>query len=77
MVSHCIDVSDDENCNWMIYVKLANRTSEQNLVAHQSGGQIYFITNKLIKEGEELKIWYSKDYAQWQGKSHSFVVSFF
>ncbi|XP_071792029.1 uncharacterized protein [Asterias amurensis] len=67
MVSHCIDVSDDENCNWMIYVKLANRTSEQNLVAHQSGGQIYFITNKLIKEGEELKIWYSKDYAQWQG----------
>ena len=52
----------------MTYVKLANRTHEQNLVAHQSGGNIYFTTNKLVMEGEELRLWYSKDYAQWQGK---------
>ncbi|XP_022111953.1 uncharacterized protein LOC110991094 [Acanthaster planci] len=67
IVSHFIDVSDENQSNWMRYVRLASRTQEQNVVVHQSGGNIYFTTNKQITMGEELRAWYSQDYARWFG----------
>ncbi|XP_038073735.1 uncharacterized protein LOC119741876 [Patiria miniata] len=67
IASHFIDVSDENQSNWMRYVRLAARSQEQNVVIHQSGGNIYFTTNKQITMGEELRAWYSQEYARWNG----------
>ncbi|XP_069942779.1 zinc finger protein PLAGL1 isoform X2 [Cherax quadricarinatus] len=51
----------------MIFVRPATRKTEQNLVAFQYKGEIYFATIKEIPAQCELKVWFSKDYAERMG----------
>ena len=58
-----IDGSTDPN-NWMYHVKVAKSKEEQNMEAYQYYGDIYFRTTKEIKNGAELKVFYSKEYGK-------------
>lgn len=42
-----LDTQQEERSNWMIFVRPAERKSEQNLVAFQYRGDIYFATIKV------------------------------
>ena len=41
------DQTDEDECNWMIFVRAAKNKDEQNLVAYQSEGKIYFVSTKV------------------------------
>ncbi|XP_055347830.1 uncharacterized protein LOC129594976 isoform X2 [Paramacrobiotus metropolitanus] len=56
-------------CNWMQFVRLAIHTAECNLTAYNVDGQVYFATKRDIAAGEELKVWYSFNYARALGIS--------
>ena len=47
----------------MRYVNCARNELEQNLVAFQYLGQIYYRTFKAVLKSTELMVWYGKDYA--------------
>ncbi|GIY78512.1 PR domain zinc finger protein 1 [Caerostris extrusa] len=61
---HYIDGYDVKRANWMRYVNPAFRMSDQNLIACQVDGAIYFYTTKSIQPNQELLVWYCKGYAQ-------------
>lgn len=63
-----LDTCLEESSNWMIFVRPAETKAEQNLVAYQYRGDIYFATIKKIPAQCELKIWFSKDYAERMGQ---------
>lgn len=48
----------------MRYVNPACAVEEQNLVACQSGSEIYFYTIKPLYPGQELLVWYCHEFAQ-------------
>lgn len=73
-----LDQSDENKSNWMRFVRTANTYEEQNLVlvtkeqTHPNPEnsrelitttKFFFITTKSIGPREELKVWYSKEYA--------------
>lgn len=66
-----LDQSDENQSNWMKFVRAANTYEEKNLVlvAKEQGIaegielKFYFMTTRAINAGEELKVWYSKEYA--------------
>ncbi|CAC5372429.1 PRDM4 [Mytilus coruscus] len=65
--SEMIDVSDENECNWMMFLKPARCEKTQNLIAHQLGRHIYFFTTKEVFCGQELLYWFSKEYATLSG----------
>nr|XP_014340404.1 PREDICTED: PR domain zinc finger protein 10 isoform X2 [Latimeria chalumnae] len=58
------DLSDENQCNWMMFVRPAQNHLEQNLVAYQYGKDIYYTTIKNIEAKQELKVWYAASYAE-------------
>lgn len=48
----------------MRYVNPAHSTGGQNLVACQSGLEIYFYTITPLQPGQELLVWYCAEFAQ-------------
>ncbi|XP_041352285.1 PR domain zinc finger protein 4-like [Gigantopelta aegis] len=64
-----LDISDEDESNWLMFVKPARNALEQNLVAFQKDEEIYFVTCKDIEPGQELLFWYAKDYAKLLGLS--------
>uniref|UniRef100_A0A3B3UQD1 PR domain zinc finger protein 10 n=1 Tax=Poecilia latipinna TaxID=48699 RepID=A0A3B3UQD1_9TELE len=58
-----LDLSDEESCNWMMFVRPAQNHLEQNLVAYQYGADIFYSTIKHIQPKQELKVWYAASYA--------------
>ncbi|XP_056632942.1 PR domain zinc finger protein 15-like isoform X1 [Diorhabda sublineata] len=58
-----LDTSDENECNWMMFVTHAKDFEEQNLICYQDGEDIYYVTIKDIYLNETLKIWYSPYYA--------------
>nr|CEP16114.1 PRDM10/15 [Platynereis dumerilii] len=58
------EATDENKCNWMMFVRPAQSYDEQNLVAYQYGSEIYFCTTKHIQPRVELKVWYSAQYAE-------------
>ena len=48
----------------MRYINCSRTESEQNLVAFQYHGQIYYRAYKKIKIGDELLVWYGDEYAR-------------
>ncbi|XP_049939552.1 zinc finger protein PLAG1-like [Schistocerca serialis cubense] len=60
---------NEGQCNWMIFVAVARSAKEQNLAAFQYQSGIYFVTTKDITAGEELRVWYAKEYAACMGTS--------
>uniref|UniRef100_A0A8C9XN91 PR domain zinc finger protein 1 n=1 Tax=Sander lucioperca TaxID=283035 RepID=A0A8C9XN91_SANLU len=61
---HILDGLIEERSNWMRYVNPACTVEEQNLVACQSGLDIYFYTIKPLQPGQELLVWYCPEFAQ-------------
>uniref|UniRef100_A0A4W6CJ00 PR domain zinc finger protein 10 n=1 Tax=Lates calcarifer TaxID=8187 RepID=A0A4W6CJ00_LATCA len=59
-----LDLSDEDNCNWMMFVRPAQNHLEQNLVAYQYGSEIFYTTIKNIQPKQELKVWYAASYAE-------------
>ncbi|XP_033646206.1 histone-lysine N-methyltransferase PRDM9-like [Asterias rubens] len=61
--SHYIDGKNPSKGNWMRYVNCACNEAEQNLVAYQYCGQIYYRSFKTISPGQELLVFYGEEYA--------------
>ncbi|XP_022107805.1 zinc finger protein PLAG1-like isoform X2 [Acanthaster planci] len=59
-----LDLSSENSCSWMMFVRLATTYEEQNLVAYQFNEEIYFATCKPVAPHAELKVWYASDYAR-------------
>lgn len=51
-----LDMSDEDSCNWMMFVRPAQNHLEQNLVAYQYGSEIFYTTIKNIQPKQELKV---------------------
>ena len=61
---HFVNAYRMETSNWMRYVNCARSESEQNLVAYQYQGQIYYRTYKDIQPNTELLVWYGSEYGK-------------
>ncbi|XP_053124646.1 histone-lysine N-methyltransferase PRDM9 isoform X2 [Hemicordylus capensis] len=59
-----IDGKDENNSNWMRYVNCARNEEEQNLVAFQYHGKIYYRACKIIVLHSELLVWYGEEYGK-------------
>ncbi|TNM93022.1 hypothetical protein fugu_018424 [Takifugu bimaculatus] len=59
-----IDGYNVHKSNWMRYVNPARSVAEQNLVACQNNGEIYFYTIRPVEPNQELLVWYSQEFAQ-------------
>ncbi|XP_072256258.1 PR domain zinc finger protein 4 isoform X2 [Pyxicephalus adspersus] len=67
VMEFCIITTDENECNWMMFVRKARNPEEQNLEAYPHNGKIYFCTSQDIPAQEELLFYYSRDYAQQMG----------
>ncbi|XP_055483967.1 PR domain zinc finger protein 4 isoform X9 [Psammomys obesus] len=65
-----IITADENECNWMMFVRKARNREEQNLVAYPHDGKIYFCTSQDIPPENELLFYYSRDYAQQIGQKN-------
>ncbi|XP_061434460.1 oocyte zinc finger protein XlCOF6-like [Lethenteron reissneri] len=59
-----VDAHDESKSNWMRFVNCARNEQEQNLVAFQHRGQIYYRTFRAVGAGSELLVWYGEEFAQ-------------
>ncbi|KAJ6658908.1 hypothetical protein lerEdw1_019544 [Lerista edwardsae] len=59
-----IITTDENECNWMMFVRKARNREEQNLVAYPHDGKIYFCSSRDIPPEQELLFYYSRDYAR-------------
>lgn len=63
-----LDLSDEDQSNWMVFIRAARRRHEQNLVAVQDGFEVFYETSRRVEPGEELAVWYGRgvdcDYAK-------------
>uniref|UniRef100_A0AAA9SSU7 Histone-lysine N-methyltransferase PRDM9 n=1 Tax=Bos taurus TaxID=9913 RepID=A0AAA9SSU7_BOVIN len=59
-----VDGKDTSLANWMRYVNCARDDEEQNLVALQYHGQIFYRTCRVVRPGCELLVWYGDEYGE-------------
>ena len=57
-------VNPDPELHWMAKINCPNKRKDQNLIAFQLAGQIYYRVMENILGGEELLVWYGKPYAE-------------
>ena len=62
--THVVDGIDPSKSNWIRFVNCARCESEQNLIAYQYEGQIYYQVFKEIEAGAELLVWYGDEYGE-------------
>ncbi|XP_076363599.1 uncharacterized protein LOC143253494 isoform X2 [Tachypleus tridentatus] len=62
--NHFVNARDKSMSNWLRYVNCACNEEQQNLVAFQYHGQIFYRTYKPIPPGSELLVWYGDAYAK-------------
>ncbi|KAH9379978.1 hypothetical protein HPB48_009868 [Haemaphysalis longicornis] len=62
--SFLVDARPLEKSNWMRYVNCAPSEAEQNVVAFERAGAIYYRTRKPIEAYEELLVWYGNSFAR-------------
>ncbi|RXM36462.1 putative histone-lysine N-methyltransferase PRDM7 [Acipenser ruthenus] len=68
-----LDAKNEANSNWMRYVNCARNDEEQNLVAFQYKGQIFYRSCKPIPPGCELLVWYGDEYGKELGVGLDFM----
>ena len=61
---HFIDGADESYSNWMRFVNCARFEEEQNLMAFQLRGDIYYRSYKVIPPNTELLVWYGEKCAE-------------
>ena len=59
-----MDGSDPSCSNWLRFINCARNEEEQNMVAYQYHGEIYYRTFKTVYPGNELMLWYGEQYAE-------------
>ncbi|XP_036904646.1 probable histone-lysine N-methyltransferase PRDM7 [Sturnira hondurensis] len=59
-----VDGKDRSWANWMRFVNCARDDEEQNLVAFQYHGQIFYRTCRVVRPGCELLVWCGDEYGQ-------------
>ena len=59
-----INGRDEEYGNWMRFVNCSRVEEEQNMVALQFHGKIWYRTYKDVEPGTELLVWYGEEYAE-------------
>ncbi|KAF7229033.1 PR domain zinc finger protein 4 isoform X3 [Nothobranchius furzeri] len=62
-----IVTTDENECNWMMFVRKARSHEEQNLVAYPANGKLFFCTTTEIHPDQELLFYYSRDYCRLMG----------
>ena len=62
-VSYYVNGADVQESNWMRFVNCSRVEDEQNLVAYQYRGEIFYRAYKDIQPGSELLVWYGEQYA--------------
>ena len=67
--AYYIDGKDPARSNWLRFINCARNEEEQNVVAFQYRGQIFYRTFKHIYPGTELLVWYGEEYARELGIS--------
>lgn len=60
----CFDMSNEDDCNWMMLVRPATDHKQQNLTAYQQDDDVYFNTSQDVLPGTELRVWYGAFYAK-------------
>ena len=68
-IVYYVDGKDQNYGNWMRYINCSRTEDEQNLVAFQYHGEIYYRSYKDILVGDELLVWYGDEYAKELGIS--------
>ncbi|KAF3859539.1 hypothetical protein F7725_021938, partial [Dissostichus mawsoni] len=68
-----IVTTDENECNWMMFVRKARSREEQNLVAYSANGKLFFCTTTEIHPDQELLFYYSRDYCRLMGKGQGHV----
>ncbi|XP_076441164.1 uncharacterized protein LOC143280413 [Babylonia areolata] len=63
-----LDLSQEESCNWMMFVRPSHCDQDTNLVAYQQAHHIFYISTKAIVPKTELRVWYFHSYGQLLGK---------
>ncbi|CAI5445403.1 unnamed protein product [Caenorhabditis angaria] len=59
-----IDGSHPEKSNWLRYINSPRHVNEQNLLAFQVSGRVYYRVIKPIAGAEELLVWYGQEYGE-------------
>ena len=72
---HYVDAVDKNEANWMRYVNCACREEDQNLLAFQFHGEIYYRTIEKISAHSELLVWYGDEYGQELGITRDVFVA--
>ncbi|KAJ8392212.1 hypothetical protein AAFF_G00077800 [Aldrovandia affinis] len=67
VLEFCIVTTDENECNWMMFVRKARTGEEQNLVAYPDNGKLYFCSSREILPDQELLFYYSRDYSRQMG----------
>ncbi|XP_077529429.1 histone-lysine N-methyltransferase PRDM7-like [Haemaphysalis longicornis] len=62
--SFLVDARPLDKSNWMRYVNCAPSEAEQNVVAFERAGAVYYRTRKPIEAYEELLVWYGNSFAR-------------
>ena len=63
-VVEIVDGKDPKKSNFMRYINCACYETQQNMVAYQYKGEIYYRSVKDIEVGEELLVWYGHEYGK-------------
>ncbi|XP_067947885.1 PR domain zinc finger protein 10-like [Watersipora subatra] len=61
---HYLDYTEEEKCNWMMFVRPAEKWSDVNLTVCEMDSKIYFITSKCVQSDQEFRVAYSTPYAR-------------
>ena len=69
-----IDGKDENTSNWMRYVNCARFEDEQNVLAFQYCGEIFYRTYKPIRPKSEMLVYYGKEFAKELGIPESDTV---
>ena len=62
-VLYYVNGADVQESNWMRFVNCSRVEEEQNLIAYQYRGEIFYRAYKDIQAGSELLVWYGEAYA--------------
>ena len=63
-----LDLSSEEESNWMRFIRPAESRADQNLeLTLEPSGQLFYTSTAVIAPGLELRVWYSAQYAAEHG----------
>uniref|UniRef100_A0A1I7UYU1 SET domain-containing protein n=1 Tax=Caenorhabditis tropicalis TaxID=1561998 RepID=A0A1I7UYU1_9PELO len=57
-----IDGSDEERSNWLRFINSPRHEDEQNMLAFQTNGKIFYRVIKPIRVNQELLVWYGASF---------------